>query len=273
MASPAAKTGAKQPKARTRRKPSKKAVARKKRNNARWALAASAIILLGALLLPRILRHIDPTTGAVAPEGFRHFVLDLSHHNGKEVRWDSLKVVLDAKGRTIKDLQAAKAILPVRHVVLKATEGETMKDENFARWWAEAGQATYSRGAYHFFRSSRNPRKQAQNYIKSVQLSHRDLPPVLDIESVHDGCTKEELNRNALLWLQTVEEHYGRVPIVYTSDAFARDWLSPEIRERYPLWIARYNRKAPRTKGWVFWQFTDRAVVYGIRGPVDLSVF
>ena len=121
--------------------------------------------------------------------------------------------------------------------------------------------------------SSKDPKKQADRFIETVKLRHRDLPPVLDIETMHAGCSKEELSRKALVWLQAVEKHYGRKPIVYTSDSFARDILSPDITAHYPMWIARYNKKEPRFTGWTMWQFTEEAVVYGANGGyVDLSV-
>ena len=48
--------------------------------------------------------------------------------------------------------------------------------------------------------------------------------------------------------------------------------LSPDITQHYPMWIARYNQKQPRFKPWTMWQFTDKAVLYGASGYVDLSV-
>ena len=199
-------------------------------------------------------------------------MVDISHHNPRGIAWDSLRVVIGPDGCTTRNLMDAKAILPLSHVVMKATEGESLKDRHFDLWWTAAGAAGLSRGAYHFFRSSKDARLQAQSYISRVTLTHRDLPPVLDIETVHRGCTREELNRKALEWLRLVQAHYGRTPIVYTSDSFAREWLSRDILDTYPLWIARYNTAPPQTAGWQYWQFTDRAVVYGIGAPVDLSV-
>ena len=254
-------------------RPKKKAAAKKKVLSPWLILGVLFLVLTAAIGLPHWISSGNPATGASVPEGYTHFVLDLSHHNPKEIQWDSLKVVIDKDGHTSKNLPGARAILPLRHVILKATEGESMKDPHYLQWWADAGKSGLSRGAYHFFRTSRNARLQAQNYIESVELTHKDLPPILDLETVHEGCTKQQLNLQALTWLRMVEEHYGRTPIVYTSDAFARDWLGQEIRENYPLWIARYSTEKPQTEGWRFWQFTDKAVVYGVKGNVDLSVF
>ena len=168
-------------------------------------------------------------------------------------------MVIDARGRTSKDLLGAREILPVSRIYLKATEGTSFRDRRFAQ--------------NCFFRSSADPKKQAENFIAAVgPLRHGDLSPVLDIETLHRGCTKDTLNRRALTWLKAVEKHYGRRPVVYTSDRFALDILSSDITEHYPLWIARYGGKTPDSPACTMWQFTDRAVIHGIRGYVDLSV-
>jgi len=236
-----------------------------------WVAAVSLAVLALAILVPHWIENGDHTTGAPVPPGYRHYTLDISHHN-KEIVWDSLKVIIDRDGRTSKDVMAAREILPLTQVIIKATEGLTLKDDRFQEYWAEAGRVGITRGAYHFFRTSTDPLQQARNYIETVALTHKDLAPVLDLETLHNGCTREELNRNALTWLQTVEKHYGRKPVVYTSDKFARDILLADITEHYPLWIARYNPEPPLTAGWIRWQFSDKAVVYGIKGYVDLSV-
>ena len=256
---------------RTVRKP-----VRRKKANRKWKvnpwLAAGLILALAAgVLYPYFRNGTFASKGAAIPDGAHAFCVDLSHHNTGIV-WDSLKVVVDRSGHTTKDLLRAKVIYPVSSVILKATEGEKFADRKFAEYWEEAGKRSYPRGAYHFFRSSRNPERQAQNYISKVTLRHSDLPPILDVETMHDGCSKQELNDKVLVWLRTAEKHYGRTPIVYTSDSYARDILSPEITKHYPMWIARYNREEPKFKSWTMWQFTDKAVLYGASGYVDLSV-
>ena len=257
------------------KKGKKKAVRRKKTRKWKvspWLVAGGLLLLAAGVLYPYFRVGRFASTGARIPDGARQFCVDLSHHNDRIV-WDSLKVVADRSGHTTRDLLHAKSIYPVSTVILKATEGERMVDKRFDEYWTEAGKREFTRGAYHFFRSSKDPDKQAARFIATVKLRHKDLPPVLDIETMHAGCSKEELSRKALIWLQAVEKHYGRKPIVYTSDSFASDILSPAITANYPMWIARYNRKEPRFAGWTMWQFTDQAIVYGANGGfVDLSV-
>ena len=256
------------------KKTSRKPIRRKKTRRWKvspWLVAAALCVLTCLVLLPYWKQGRFASTGAKIPDDAKAFGLDISHHN-EGIVWDSLMVVVDSRGYTGKDLLRAKRVIPIDRVIIKATEGERMVDSRFDTYWKEAGSRTFTRGAYHFFRSSKDPAKQAAHYIKHVRLRHSDLPPILDVETMHAGCTKEELNRKVLIWLQTVEKHYGRTPIVYASDSFARDILSSEITGHYPMWIARYNNKPPRFDSWAMWQFTDKAVLYGVSGYVDLSV-
>ena len=258
-----------------RKKPVRRRVRRKKVNwkwkVSPWLIAGLFLALAVAILYPYFKQGKFASEGAAVPDGAHAFCVDLSHHNTGIV-WDSLKVVVDRTGHTSKELLRAKSVHPVTTVILKATEGERLTDRKFAEYWEETGKRPYKRGAYHFFRSSRNAERQAQNYISKVKLRHSDLPPILDVETMHEGCTKQDLNDRVKVWLMTVEKHYGRKPIIYTSDSFARDILSPEITKHYPMWIARYSDKEPRFKPWTMWQFTDKAVLYGASGYVDLSV-
>lgn len=231
------------------------------------------VLLLAAVLVPYIRSGRLSETGASVPDGAHAFCLDLSHHNGTGIVWDSLRVATDPQGRTTRDLLKAREIRPVSGVYFKATEGVSFRDRLFARHWEEAAGHGIRRGAYHFFRSSADPAAQAEHFIRTVgPLRHGDLDPVLDIETMHKGCTRKLLNERALAWLQAVEKHYGRKPVVYAPESYVRDILSADITEHYPLWIARYGGKKPDTAEYRMWQFTDKAVVHGIRGYVDLSV-
>lgn len=248
----------------------KKAKKQKIRVNG-WGILVIIIMICLFVAWPYIKHGRFATSGTAVPDGYDYFCLDISHYNG-DIVWDSLKVAIDARGHTTKNIMNAMRILPVRWVVMKATEGEKMVDDRFQDFWSEAGRINTSRGAYHFFRSSKDPRVQAENYMARVKLRKTDLPPILDVETIHKGCTRKMLNDRVLTWLEIVEKHYDRKPIVYTSDSFAKSYLSSDVTENYPLWIARYNDDPPRTSNWNIWQFTDKAIVIGVSGYCDLSV-
>ena len=234
-----------------------------------WVLVA---LILGFLLWPRHI-PLGEETGDSLPPGIYKVGIDISHHNDPSIEWDSLMVMTDILGRTTTSLKAAKRMIPVSFVFMKATEGVTFRDRNFKNNWKEAGERDLQRGAYHFYRTSRDPSAQAKHFIRTVgDLRYNDLPPVLDIETTHSGFNKAQLNRDLLIWLKEVEAHYGVRPIVYTYESFAKDYLSGEILSDYPIWIAHYGVKTPLRDDWMIWQFTDNGAVYGVRGNVDMNI-
>ena len=236
-----------------------------------WQIFAALGVLALIVLVP-YLAHLRSETGAPVPEGRWSYTIDISHHNSSIV-WDSLAVCIDARGRTCRDIMKAKRVYNVAQVIIKASEGVSLKDKDFAANWSEAASHGIRRGAYHFFRTSTDPAAQAQNFIDAVgPLSPGDLPPVLDLETIHKGCSSKQLCANALVWLQAVEKHYGVKPVIYTGDSFLKEHLSPALTDNYPVWIAHYKTSSPVFQDWILWQFTDEAVVRGIRGKVDLSV-
>ena len=235
-------------------------------------IAASVILALAVMFISQG-GGGGHETGAKVPSGDWRYGIDISHHNGGGIVWDSLFVLTDRRGRTIRDIHEAYDIKPVSFVFIKATEGVSMIDKDFSRNWKEAGRSGLKRGAYHFFRSSKDGAAQADLFIRTVgNLRFKDLPPVLDIETIHRGGSRKKLNEEALKWLKAIETHYGKKPIVYAGSSFAKDYLSKDITENYPVWIAHYEKAQPSFEGWTWWQFTDKAVVKGVPGLVDLSV-
>ena len=238
-----------------------------------WIVAGIVALFGIFFVFPYLFNENNSETGDIVPEGAYQFCLDISHHNSSDIVWDSLAVVIDQDRRTRRNIEDGKEIKKISTVIIKATEGTRMKDKKFNEFWEKAADAPIRRGAYHFFRTSTDPSEQADNYIGTVgKLRHSDFPPVLDLEVMHKGCTRKELNDKALIWLKKVEKHYGRKPVVYTPDSYAKDILSDEIKYHYPIWVAHYGVAAPNYKDWKMWQFTDKAVVHGIKGKVDLSV-
>lgn len=269
------KAGAQKARTSPAKRPRRKKRKPKKVNIEVWTavgIAASIILALAVMFISQG-GGGGHETGAKVPPGDWRYGIDISHHNAGDIVWNSLYVLTDKRGKTIRDHHLAKDIRPVSFVFIKATEGVSMVDKDFKRNWQDAGRSGLRRGAYHFFRSSKDGEAQARLFIKTVgDLRFKDLPPVLDIETIHRGGSMKKLNEEALKWLETIEGHYGKKPIVYTGSSFARDWLSKRITDNYPVWIAHYEKDRPDFDGWTFWQFTDKAVVKGVPGPVDLSV-
>ena len=176
-----------------------------------------------------------------------------------------------------------------RFVFAKATEGDSYADPTFDDNWRGAKTAGLLRGAYHFFRSNLDPKKQANKFIDYVKSMNDDgeFPPVLDLET-NDGQTKDKVISRAKTWLDQVEAAFGKKPIIYSGQYFLQDYFSeagggpPIWAKDYPLWIAQYpNQYVPGMQPtlprgwfkWTFWQYSEKGQVNGINATVDLDVF
>ena len=156
---------------------------------------------------------------------------------------------------------------------MKATEGGDHADDTFPFNFDQAHRYGFIRGAYHFFSPKTDPLKQADFFIRTVQLIPGDLPPVLDVETIGKS-TPHDLRIAVKTWLDRIESHYGVKPILYTSYKFKNRYLSDSVFNTYPYWIAHYYVDSVKYEGpWHFWQHTDVGNVPGIREEVDLNVF
>ena len=180
--------------------------------------------------------------GVCMPCNYEVHGIDISHYQGK-IDWDRLV--------HNKDTQ-----FPIHFIFLKATEGGDHGDDTFVQNFGKARQYGFIRGAYHYFLPRTDAQKQADFFIRTVQLSKGDLPPVLDVETTGKK-SPQELKTAVKTWLDRVEAHYGVKPILYTSYKFKMRYLSDSIFNAYPYWIAHYYVDSVMYEGkWDFWQHT-----------------
>lgn len=162
----------------------------------------------------------------------------------------------------------------IHFAFVKATEGATHLDTLFDKNWKAINAAGIRRGAYHFFRPNTDPLLQAQHFIDHVDLAAGDLPPVLDIE-VLDNNHPTLIIASLKIWLDTIYQHYGVRPVLYTNLKYYNKHLAGHFDD-YPLWIARYSKEEPVLacgRDWQFWQYGNRGNLLGVDGYVDFNVF
>ncbi|OCB69034.1 lysozyme [Flavobacterium glycines] len=158
-------------------------------------------------------------------------------------------------------------------VFVRATVGNDRLDKRFKENWFQTKENKLIRGAYHYYRPNENSLEQAELFIKTVRLEKGDLPPVLDIEKLPENQSMERLKVGLKRWLTAVEAHYKVKPIIYTSERYYDDFLKKEFSD-YLFWIANYNfHREKIDEDWLFWQFTEKASVSGIKGNVDVNIF
>lgn len=193
------------------------------------------------------------------PEGFSVRGIDISHYQGN-INWDKVHdALIDGN--------------PIRFIIIKGTEGNSMLDENFNDNFYNAREYGFIRGAYHYFVPGVDAKSQADYYLKQVHLEEGDLPPVLDFEQT-GNLTPEKVRNDALVWLRRVEKKYKVKPVLYTYYKFKMKYFSGRDFDEYPYWIAHYYVDTLKYQGaWKLWQHTDLGQVDGIKPRVDLNVY
>ena len=258
-------------------------MAKKKHSNSWWR-AIVAALLFGALVFMGFYYHKQftryyykayrlykrherpPTNDAIEtipfPEGYGIHGIDISHHQDY-INWDRLFTYSDM-GDTIA----------FSFVFMKATEGEWSEDVSYDGSWIDAHDHHLTCGAYHYFLPDKDAARQAKNFISSVVLHRGDLPPVIDIEQTR-GKTKEEIVAGIKVMVALLEAHYGVKPILYSNISFIENYLSDDFSDYY-FWVAHYYQTelniADEIK-WLFWQHSDRAMLFGQAQRVDANVF
>ncbi|MGM8362743.1 glycoside hydrolase family 25 protein [Flavobacterium sp. ARAG 55.4] len=184
--------------------------------------------------------------------------IDVSEYQG-DIEWDAVET-LDNDYK-------------ISFVFIRATVGDDRLDKRFKENWLKAKENKLIRGAYHYYRPNENSIEQAELFIKNVTLQKGDLPPVLDIEQLPKNQSVGRLKIGLRRWLNKIEEHYKVKPIIYTGERYYDDFLKEEFSD-YLFWIANYNfYREKLDEDWLFWQFTEKASVSGIKGNVDVNIF
>jgi lysozyme len=221
------------------------------------AAALSIYLISNYLNRPKFVRY--PAFGIPIPVNYDIHGIDVSHHQAA-IDWEAVKNMQD---KNVK----------IGFAFIKATEGLSNTDNIYRRNWFKAKEAKITRGAYHFFVSSKSGKAQAQNFIETVLLEKGDMPPVLDIEQTN-GASVADIQQRAKDWLQMIEKQYKVKPIIYTNVDFYENFLAGKFDD-YPLWVAHYLvQDKPRIKRkWLFWQHNESGRVNGINAYVDFNAF
>jgi len=241
-------------------------LAKRKKNTFRSIVIPVVLLVLTASVIyyfndyinkPKFVRY--PAFGIDIPVNYEIHGIDVSRYQ-YNIDWKAVEAMQDQE-------------VKIGFAFIKATEGLGRVDNVFRRNWFHAKKSKVTRGAYHFFISSKSGKAQAENFIETVNLLPGDLPPVLDIEA-SNGASVTDIRQRAKDWLIVIEKHYKVRPIIYTNIDFYEHFLDGAFDD-YPLWVAHYYVKdKPRIKrDWIFWQHNEKGRVNGVDAFVDFNVF
>jgi len=224
---------------------------------AAFALLLAAGCTLFALVWNGILLLNNPSHEKYPVRG-----VDVSAYQG-EIDWERL------------------AAQDIDFAFIKATEGSTFVDKNFAFNFEQAQNTGLAVGAYHFFSYDSPGSTQAENFIANVIPFDGMLPPVIDLEFYGDK-EKNPPDRAAVDaelrdMIDLLTEHYGMPPIIYATEKSYALYLEGGYAD-CDIWIRNVVTKPHISddRPWTFWQFTNRGRIDGYNGRerfIDINVF
>ncbi|MBM4359282.1 MAG: hypothetical protein FJ096_14365, partial [Deltaproteobacteria bacterium] len=101
----------------------------------------------------------------------------------------------------------------VKYAIARTNDGGFM-DPEFDRNWKMIRDNGMVRGAYQFFRSTKDPIEYADIMLDMMgPLGPGDLAPVIDVEATN-GAPPEEMAAEVISWVKHVEGKTGRKPLI-----------------------------------------------------------
>lgn len=166
----------------------------------------------------------------------------------------------------------------VSRIAIKASEGTGFQDALFTTHRDGSLSAGIDRILYyHYGRPDLNSALAEAEWMHSVVGSIRKSDTImLDYELSVSQSNAEW----AFEWLSRMEQLYPGQVIVYSYDNFILTRLQDSRLAKWPLYLASYTydpaaRPAcpPPWKTYEFLQYSDKATIPGISGPVDADIF
>jgi GH25 family lysozyme M1 (1,4-beta-N-acetylmuramidase) len=174
----------------------------------------------------------------------------------------------------------------IRFAFVKASEGPTFVDPDYARNVTAARANGLVAGAYDYAQPSgksdaavRNDATiEANHFVTVARPQATDLRPVIDIETT-GGLGKGPLRLWLSTWVATVHARIHARPLIYTSPYFWQVHLgdTTALSGTAMLWVAHWTSAATPwvpaanwgSHGWNVWQWSDCRRIPGIPGCVD----
>lgn len=168
----------------------------------------------------------------------------------------------------------------IQVVYMKSSQGTTFKDPYFDINYTNAKANGLKVGFYHFVTATttEGAENEAKFFASVISGKEPDCKLVMDYE-VFGGVGREQINKIAQVFLETVKRLTNKEVIVYSNLSTAQNRFNNFIASNYELWLAYYGNYNTLTnvqtswKNWIGVQYTSKGQVLGITGNVDKDLF
>lgn len=157
------------------------------------------------------------------------------------------------------------------------SKGTIVKDEKFDKNIKSAIENGINVGVY-FYSNAINEDEALEEaitvaeWIKNYKISYFVAYDFEDFDSIGhrtDGLSIEQINKNAKVFLDYIS-NIGYKAVLYGNSYSLNNYWK---KQPYNIWVAHYNTNKPTFKGnYQMWQCTDKALVPGIEGNVDVDI-
>jgi len=154
----------------------------------------------------------------------------------------------------------------VEVVIIKATQGTGYTNAMLAEHYKGAKANGLKIGFYHYLTKD-NPTTQAKQFLNIINGLIADCKYIIDVEGDWTIAAASKATREFANYLISK----GKEPCIYTGDYFYRDNLNSTVKD-LPVWVANYGGNI-MAKKYIGLQYSEKGVVNGIIGHVDLDTF
>ena len=218
-------------------------------------------------------------TGLHLIEGKLHYFNEYGHH----ARSLGIDVSYHNKGINWEAVRAQGVDFAIIRLGYRGWEsGQLHEDECFRQNLRGAKAAGLRVGVYLYSTAVnvQEAKEEAAFILTQLRGFPLDLPVYLDTEQSGEypwgrADRLHKVRRYEIItsFCRTIRDG-GYAVGVYSGQNYLKNHVAIHTFSQYPIWLAsytRYNRLPDFPYAYDMWQFTDRAVVAGIRGLVDMS--
>ena len=159
-------------------------------------------------------------------------------------------------------------------------KGTLLVDENAIANFTKAIDAGLKVGAYVFSQATNEEEAidEAKLVIDTLKDIDLDLPIVYDPETIRNDIARtdnvggDQFTSNAIAFCNIIKEA-GFDTAIYSNLVWEDYYFDMKKLKDYDIWYADYSDMPQTPYNFKYWQFSEKGIVDGVDGFVDLNVF
>lgn len=164
----------------------------------------------------------------------------------------------------------------VNFVILRAGYGNALAypnqyDDMFESHYKNAKAAGLNVGAYWYLYATTvsGAQQEAKSFLKALKGKKFEYPVYIDLEERSQFNTGRTNCSNMVRAFCDILENAGYWSGLYISRSPLQNYITPEVANRYSLWVAEYASKCNYNGQVDIWQYTSSARYNGFNGNLD----